>query len=63
MLAFLGVMAFFACGVMGAVTREEVNALVPVDHGVYIVTEETYNEFVNWNPRVLLCFHYNTSAE
>jgi hypothetical protein len=28
-----------------------------------MVTEETYDEFVNWNPRVLLCFHYNASAE
>jgi len=63
MIAIIGVMAIFASGVIGAVTKEEVNALVQSDHGVYMVTEETYGEFVNWNPRVLLCFHYNTSAE
>jgi len=63
MIALVGVMAMLACRVIGAVTKEEVNALVQSDHGVYMVTEDTYDEFVNWNPQVLLCFHYNTSTE
>ena len=42
--AVLSLLAFFTCMVMGtAVTKDEVNALVHVEHGVYMVTEETYD--------------------
>jgi hypothetical protein len=63
MIAVLCVLALCTSMVMGTVTKEEVNALVHKDHGVYMVTEETYDQFMNWNPQVFICFYYNTTAE
>ena len=52
MAAVLGLA--FASGL----TTEEVNAKIErAESGVYRLTEENFDDFVNWNKQVFICFH------
>ena len=41
-----------------AFTREEVNERINKDEeGVFLLNEETFDDFINYNDLVLICFH------
>ena len=52
-LIFVGLIA-----VSLALTREEVNSAIDFDesNGVFLLRETTFDDFVNWNDLVLVCF-------
>ena len=44
-------------GVNSKMTTEEINSGIPQEKGIYRLTDETFDDFINWNKYAFVCFH------
>ncbi len=50
-------MAILLASAVSALTTDEVNNSIKQEKGVFMLKDDTYDDFINWNNYTFVCFH------